>query len=70
VRYGPVALPKGLLPGRHRELDEAGVNALLIAAGMAKIEKPSKPMSRPVSRRSAAPGKSFSPRRRASAKRS
>jgi 23S rRNA pseudouridine2605 synthase len=72
VRYGPVALPKGLLPGRHRELDEAAVNALLIAAGMAKIEKPPKPkpMSRPVSRRSAAPGKSFSPRRRASTKRS
>ena len=72
VRYGPVALPKGLLPGRHRELDEAAVNALLIAAGMAKIEKPAKPkpMSRPASRRSVAPGKSFSPRRRASAKRS
>ena len=74
VRYGPVVLPKGLLPGRHRELDEAAVNALLIAAGMAKIEKPPKPkpkhMSRPVSHRSAAPGKSFSPRRRASAKRS
>jgi len=72
VRYGPVALPKGLLPGRHRELDEAEVNALLIAAGMAKIEKPAKlkPASRPPPRRSAAPGKSFSPRRRASAKRS
>ena len=72
VRYGPVTLPKGLLPGRHRELDEAAVNALLIAAGMAKIEKPGKPkpVSRPVPRRSAAPRKSFTPRRRASAKRS
>ena len=72
VRYGPVSLPKGLLPGRHRELDEAAVNALLTAAGMAKIEKAPKPkaVNKPVSRRSAAPRKSFSPRRRVAAKRS
>ena len=72
VRYGPVALPKGLLPGRHRELDEAEVNALLTAAGMASIEKAPKPKAsnKPAPRRSAAPTKSFSPRRRAAAKRS
>ena len=72
VRYGPVALPKGLLPGRHRELDESEVNALLIAAGMAKIAAPPKPktMARPAPRRFAAPGKAVSPRRRSTAKRS
>jgi len=72
VRYGPVTLPKGLLPGRHRELDEKAVDALLAAAGMASIAKASKHKAsgRPGSRRSTAPRKSFSPRRRASPKRS
>lgn len=72
VRYGPIALPKGLLPGRYRELDEAGVNTLLAAAGMAKIEAAPKPRSRAgfARRRAAAPKKTASPRRRAAARRS
>jgi len=76
VRYGPIALPKGLLPGRHRELDEAEVNALLAAAGMAKIEAARKPISksRPQTgsaRRRAAPSKkTVTPRRKAVARRS
>lgn len=72
VRYGPVALPKGLLPGRHRELGEDEVNALLIAAGMARIETAPKPkgITKPAPRRAAASGKSVAPRRRFAAKRS
>ncbi len=60
VRYGPIMLPKGLLPGRHRDLEEAEVNALLAAAGMAK------PRSGP-SRRRSSPGKAATPRRRSTA---
>jgi hypothetical protein len=74
VRYGPVSLPKGLLPGRYRELAEGEVNTLLAAAGMAKIETmpqaDSNPTSKAAPRRSAAPRKAFSPRRRFTAKRS
>jgi 23S rRNA pseudouridine2605 synthase len=76
VRYGPVSLPKGLLPGRYRELTEGDVNALLTAAGMASIDtapkaKPaSKSTSKAAPRRAAAPRKAFSPRRRFTAKRS
>ena len=76
VRYGPIALPKGLPPGRHRELDEAEVNALLAAAGMAKIEAARKPISKSRSqtgsaRRRAAPSKkTVTPRRKAVARRS
>ena len=76
VRYGPIALPKGLLPGRHRELDEAEVNTLLAAAGMAKIEAARKSISKSRSqtgsarRRAAPPKKTATPRRKAVARRS
>lgn len=62
VRYGPVALPKGLLPGRYRELDENEVNTLLLAVGLHGIEPKSKPKAtkRKASRRSAVSRKSFS----------
>jgi len=71
VRYGPISLPKGLLPGRYRELDDAEVNTLLVAAGMAKEEEAPKPKSktRPSQRRSAAPTKSAAPRRRSATRR-
>ena len=38
VRYGPVSLPKGLLPGRYREMDDEQIKVLLAAAGMTKHE--------------------------------
>lgn len=69
VRYGPIMLPKGLLPGRHRDLDEAEVNALLVAAGMAKLAAAPKPRSGPPRRRSS-PRKAATPRRRSTAERS
>ena len=71
VRYGPVTLPKGLLPGRYRELDEDEVNTLLLAVGMHKNETKSKPKAagRKTSRRSASSTKSISRQERIHAKR-
>jgi 23S rRNA pseudouridine2605 synthase len=69
VRYGPVSLPKGLLPGRYREMDEVEVNALLAAAGLVKPEAAPTTKPRPASRRVSAPRKSAAPRRRSTAKR-
>jgi 23S rRNA pseudouridine2605 synthase len=71
VRYGPVTLPKGLPPGRYRDLNEDEVNALLEAAGMAKLEttRRSRPASGRGARRATAARKSFSARRRANPKR-
>jgi len=34
VRYGPLTLPQGLARGRHRELDEGEVRALMQAVGL------------------------------------
>jgi 23S rRNA pseudouridine2605 synthase len=74
VRYGPITLPKGLLPGRYRELDEKELNILLTAAGMAKAEvtpqSKSRSKSRTSQRRSPTPEKPSAPRRRSSARRS
>jgi 23S rRNA pseudouridine2605 synthase len=71
VRYGPVTLPKGLPPGRYRDLNEDEVNALLEAAGMAKTEttRRSRPASGRGAGRATAARKSFSARRRANPKR-
>lgn len=70
VRYGPITLPKGLLPGRYRELDETEVNALLAAAGMAKVEATAKRKPKPTRRDSSAPPrKSATPRRRSTTRR-
>ena len=70
VRYGPITLPKGLLPGRYRELEEAEVSALLVAAGMVKLDAVHAPKPRSASRRVASPRKGAAPRRRSAAKRS
>jgi 23S rRNA pseudouridine2605 synthase len=63
VRYGPIVLPKGLFPGRYRELDDAEISTLMAAAGLARLETP-KPASRPARRRRSGPGKPASLRRR------
>ncbi len=74
VRYGPVTLPKGVPPGRYREMAEQEVNDLLVAVGMARINpRPKSPHTskgKTAARRAAPPRKTFSPRRRANAKRS
>lgn len=67
VRYGPIALPKGLLPGRYRELDESEMKTLLTAAGIVRLP-PTKPATRPTRRRPSGPAKPVSPRRRPAAK--
>jgi 23S rRNA pseudouridine2605 synthase len=70
VRYGPIALPKGLPPGRYREMEEAEVNTLLIAAGIAGPEAAPSPKPRLASRRVSAAKKSAVSRRRPTFKRS
>ena len=70
VRYGPITLPKGLLPGRYRELDEKELNILLTAAGMAKAEITPKSKSRTPQRRTSTLRKPSAPRRKSLARRS
>lgn len=67
VRYGPVSLPKGLPPGRYRELAPDDVNLLRAAADMAPLRTYKahvKPNRRPTARTSKP-----APRRRPAARR-
>jgi 23S rRNA pseudouridine2605 synthase len=68
VRYGPVSLPKGLPPGRYRELGPDDVNLLRKAAGMAPVEA-HKPPVRISRRRAPARSKTNTPRRKTFARR-
>lgn len=70
VRYGPIALPKGLLPGRYREMEDAEINMLLTVAGMTGPKAASPPKSGPASRRVPVTKKSAVSRRRPTFKRS
>jgi len=45
VRFGPVALPRSVRPGRWEELDQEIINRLLDAVGMEKMQ-PEKPRRR------------------------
>lgn len=59
VRYGPIALPRGLPPGRWRELERDDINLLRTAAGLPPLRAP-KPAAKggrrtPVRERKAAP---------------
>ncbi len=50
VRYGPIALRRGLLPGRWDELDEAQTDELLQAAGIPSAAPPPEPEPMPRGR--------------------
>jgi 23S rRNA pseudouridine2605 synthase len=70
VRFGPITLPKGLLPGRYRELEEAEVNTLLTAVGIVRPASASVHKTRHLSRPVTAARKSTAPRRGPAARRS
>lgn len=56
VRYGPISLPRGLPPGRWRELEPGDVNLLRQAAGMAPLAPP-KPHAKTSRRTAVRPNK-------------
>jgi 23S rRNA pseudouridine2605 synthase len=68
VRYGPVSLPKGLPPGRYRELAPDDVNLLRTAAGMAPL-RAHKTYAKPPRRPAARTSKTAPRRRRPAARR-
>jgi len=62
VRYGPISLPRGLPPGRWRELDRDDINLLRQGAGLPALTPPKPPAK--TSRRTSLRGKKAPARRR------